>query len=376
MKEQYGFRGESLALRRLGLIYWGRDEFDAARKIFSMLLLEAEKDYPEIHADTLFTYARIVENEGKFDEAIEKYRFFTELYVQGEQSNQAMTSLIVLSTLLKRSDDALNYALQLIDREAIKAADDRDSASLSLALYWTGKMYLERKERKRAQFYWERLAQEFYSTFYGALGHYSLERMTGKRYMLPPVHTPHFDRDEMFKEFSLADRKILERAERLLTAGMKEEAGCEIKEIPTQDGDTHRQLAKAVFQYAAGDWLGAVRIYQNLPKSYRLALPRGMERVLFPRSYADYVDHYSRKLDIDPSYVNAIIRQESVFNPRAQSTVGARGLMQLMPGTARMEARAIRSDYISPEKLPGVARVMQDESMLNDPETNVILGVQ
>lgn len=376
LRDAYGFKGESLAQRRLGLIYWGRDDFKEARAIFSQLLNKAEKDYPEIHADTLFTYARIVENEGGFPEAIEKYRAYIDLYPDNEQSNQAAASLIVLSTLLKHNDDALNYALQMIDREAPKAADNRDSSNLPMALYWAGKIYFEKNERRRAEFYWSRLAQEFYSTFYGALGQYALEKMTKKRYFLPPLQTPEFNREAMFREFVAQDRSVLERAEKLLMLGMKDEAACEIKEIPTQDSDSNRQLAKAIFQYAAGDWLGAVRIYQNLPKSFRVALPRGMERVLFPRTFGPLVQQYAEKLDVDPSYVNAIIRQESVFNPRAQSQVGARGLMQLMPQTARMEARALRSDYVAPEKRHNITQLQKDESVLNDPETNIALGVQ
>jgi soluble lytic murein transglycosylase-like protein len=376
LKEAYGFPGEALVERRLGLIYWGRDEFDDARKIFSQMLLQSEKEYPEIHADTLYTYARVVENEGKFDEAIEKYRFFIELYPKHEHANQALSSMVVLATLQKRSDDALRFALQMIELEAVKPVDDRDGATLPMALYWAGKIYLEKGDNKRAEFFWARLAQEFYSTFYGALGHYSLERLTQKRFMLPPVHAPKFNKGEMFKEFPLAERKVLERAERLLLAGMKDDAACEIKEIRTASSDTHRQLAKALFQYAAGDWLAAVRIYQNLPKSYRLTLPRGMERVLFPRAYSNLVTHYANKLKVDPAYVNAIIRQESVFNPRAQSIVGARGLMQLMPGTARMEARAIRGDYVEGDKLSRVSRVLNDASILSEPEVNITLGVQ
>lgn len=376
LKETYGFPGEALVERRLGLIYWGRDEFEDARKIFSQMLLQSEKEYPEIHADTLYTYARVVENEGKFDEAIEKYRFFIELYPKHEHANQALSSMIVLATLQKRSDDALRFALQMIELEAVKPVDDRDGAALPMALYWAGKIYLEKGDNNRAEFFWARLAQEFYSTFYGALGHYSLERLTQKRFMLPPVHAPKFNKGEMFKEFPLAERKVLERAERLLLAGMKDDAACEIKEIRTASSDTHRQLAKALFQYAAGDWLAAVRIYQNLPKSYRLTLPRGMERVLFPRAYSNLVTHYANKLKVDPAYVNAIIRQESVFNPRAQSIVGARGLMQLMPGTARMEARAMRGDYVEAEKLSRVSRVLSDESILSEPEVNITLGVQ
>ncbi len=375
LKDNYGFPGEAMAERRLGLIYWGRDEFEEARKIFSQLLLQSEKEYPMVHADTLYTYARVVENEGKFEEAIEKYRFFIELYPNHEQANQATSSLIVLATLLKRSGDALAFALQMIEHEAVKPVDERDGGTLPMALYWAGKIYLEKGEAKNAEFFWRRLAQEFYSTFYGALGHYSLERLTHKRFMLPPVHAPNFDKGEMFKEFPLVERKVLDRAERLLLAGMKEDAACEIKEIHASPTDTHRQLAKALFQYAAGDWLAAVRIYQNLPKSYRLTLPRGMERVLFPRAYSGLVQQYADKLKLDPQYINAIIRQESVFNPKAQSTMGARGLMQLMPGTARMEAKTLRTDYVGAEKLSRISRVGSDESLLNEPEINISLGV-
>ncbi len=376
LRETYGFKGESLAQRRLGLIYWGRNEFKEARKIFSVLLLASEKDFPEVHADTLFTYARVSENEGEFVEAIEKYRLYIELYPETEQSNQAAASLIVLSTLLKRNDDALAYALQMIEREAPKTSDNRDGTNLPMALYWAGKTYFEKNDRPRAEFYWSRLAQEFYSTFYGALGQYALEKMNKKRYFLPPIETPLFNRDDLFREFATQDRSVLERAEKLLLLGMREDAACEIKEIPIQDSDTNRQLAKAIFQYAAGDWLGAVRIYQNLPKSFRITLPRGMERVLFPRTYTPLVHQYAEKLDIDPSYVNAIIRQESVFNPKAQSPVGARGLMQLMPETARLEAKALRSDYVHGDIKQSISSVHKNESVLNDPETNIALGVQ
>jgi soluble lytic murein transglycosylase len=59
--------------------------------------------------------------------------------------------------------------------------------------------------------------------------------------------------------------------------------------------------------------------------------------------------------------VLAITRQESEFDPRAVSRAGARGLMQLMPATARMTARI--------EGLP-----YDPTWLLNDPSYNVTLG--
>lgn len=55
----------------------------------------------------------------------------------------------------------------------------------------------------------------------------------------------------------------------------------------------------------------------------------------------------SRKHKVDPHLITAIIMAESGFNPRAVSRVGARGLMQIMPRTARSLGL---KDVFNPEK--------------------------
>jgi soluble lytic murein transglycosylase-like protein len=63
--------------------------------------------------------------------------------------------------------------------------------------------------------------------------------------------------------------------------------------------------------------------------------------------YGELIYEKSKKYDVDPNLVAAVIEQESRFRPRAKSHVGARGLMQLMPRTGRwMGAR----DLYNPEQ--------------------------
>ena len=51
------------------------------------------------------------------------------------------------------------------------------------------------------------------------------------------------------------------------------------------------------------------------------------------------------KKEPDPAFVQALVRQESAFDPKAISRAGARGLMQLMPGTALRVARKLNIPY-------------------------------
>jgi hypothetical protein len=75
------------------------------------------------------------------------------------------------------------------------------------------------------------------------------------------------------------------------------------------------------------------QILASLVNTYPAFRTRAVQSMLFPTWYFQHVEEHSKK--IDPWLVQSLIRQESGFDPRAKSPVGATGLMQLMPATAR-----------------------------------------
>ncbi len=71
----------------------------------------------------------------------------------------------------------------------------------------------------------------------------------------------------------------------------------------------------------------------------------------FPLKFEQIVKKYSRKHGLDPAYTYAIIRRESAFSVDARSAVGAMGLMQIMPQTAKYIAKKLKLAYRNKKQL-------------------------
>ncbi|MGH8035632.1 MAG: transglycosylase SLT domain-containing protein, partial [Lysobacterales bacterium] len=81
----------------------------------------------------------------------------------------------------------------------------------------------------------------------------------------------------------------------------------------------------------------------------------------FPMPFREAVAKRAQDINLDPAYVYGLIRQESRFIMDARSGVGASGLMQVMPATARWTARKIGLEGFSLDQL-------------NDRDTNITIG--
>lgn len=72
-------------------------------------------------------------------------------------------------------------------------------------------------------------------------------------------------------------------------------------------------------------------------------------------AYRDWIEKYSLENGIEPAFAAAVILRESSYDPRATSSVGARGLMQLMPDTfeqvrSQLRENATFDDMYDPEQ--------------------------
>jgi soluble lytic murein transglycosylase len=100
------------------------------------------------------------------------------------------------------------------------------------------------------------------------------------------------------------------------------------------------------------------RAFPKLATVEQDSVPQYFLRMYYPIKYENTIAENAKKNGLDRYVIQGLIHQESYYNPRARSAVGATGLMQLMPPTAKEMARRTRTSSTN----------------LEDPTTNVRLG--
>jgi soluble lytic murein transglycosylase len=256
-------------------------------------------------------------------------------------------------------------------REHLKRYPDSDHASP--AIYFLGRIAESKQDWGAAHVYYERIASLYPNYYYamlarGRLSQPAVSGGTGSAEVSQflnalPLQKP--GRPENFVANPTTKERI-ERARLLASAGLDDFAEGELRYGAKVDGQPQLmavELAELANRRDAPDQ-GIRFIKRYAPAYLSMSMdtaPEKFWRLAFPMPYRSSIEAYAREQSIDPFLVAALIRQESEFNPKAISHSNARGLTQVLPGTARELSRKL--------KIPGYRT-----AMLFTPDTNVKIG--
>ena len=236
---------------------------------------------------------------------------------------------------------ALRAGQWAVVRKAVDAMSD-EARQDSTWVYWKARALLagmpHEAERAEAQ----RLLQGIAGTrgFYEQL---ALEEL-GQKVALPPVPAPLTAEEKAAARANLG----LNRGLYAILLGIRGEGVREWNYTTNrhQNGGMNDRelLAAADFACEREVWDRCINTSERTREVIDMA-----QR--FPMPFRDAVLERSRAIGLDPAYVYGLIRQESRFIMDARSHVGASGLMQVMPATARWTAKKIGMTDFRPEHI-------------------------
>lgn len=199
--------------------------------------------------------------------------------------------------------------------------------------YWMARALEALGETKTAQALYAQLASK--RDYYGFLASLKLHQK------------PNFEAEPLLtqtKNALLTYQPILDQIKTLYTSHLRLDA---IKLLHDFVSELPKPEKAAVAQ-----WVG--QTLQWHAKAIHLSSDEALKNQLhirFPLIYQTTIQNYAQHYDVPAALVYAIIRQESAFQTDIASPVGAQGLMQLMPTTAKSIAKQTNIPYVDAKQL-------------------------
>jgi soluble lytic murein transglycosylase len=218
-----------------------------------------------------------------------------------------------------------------------------DQQRLEAWQYWQARALAEMGQTVNASIIYEDLARQ--QDYYGQLAAMQLGMKISKKFRT------HIVEEQQLQ--NIADLPGMQRAHELFVLNFKyaarEEWQYQLNKLPRYQYLNAAQLATRWGWYEC-----AIATNQLLGQKGDIALR-------YPLAFTNNVDEVSRKFNINPAWVYAEIRQESLFQTQAHSAAGAMGLMQLLPSTAMLLADKLHLNFMG-------------EETLFDPNDNIEIG--
>ena len=340
-------------LFRMASVLWNKDRDEAASRVFREIL----QRYPNASAadDAFYAGGRIQQTAGRSALAIESYHRFLERFPRSRLRNDVRWRI---GWTHYRSRQWWEAAKAFADLAGGSSGRDYRSA-----MYWRARSHQQLGRIHRAtELYRELLF--FSDSYYGMLAALRLEQLErGHRHLATTLDGSY--RQLQPPEYPVTSELVgsdfhLDRYKVLKEARLHKFARAELKALEKETGDDeiHRYILRAYTQ--VGGFHLARKLQRELGERAALSAAENDE-LQYPLAFWEIVDREASLERIDPLLVVAIMRQESAFDPEALSPANARGLLQLLPSTAK-------------SMLPVDEELGGDD--LYRPETNIPLGVR
>jgi soluble lytic murein transglycosylase len=331
-----------------------------ARLLLARLAPEAERaarlnevasQFPgtPIAEEALYSLATFFQKDALFAEAAPYYRRLVDEFVDGPYAESAAMRAAFESLRTGRAAEAAT-PLEAMARRAKSPAG---------FLYWAGMARLRNGETDRGAVLLSETAERFRNTWYGSLAAGELAR-------LPPAAAGATARVSSVPSGWRSEElpgPMKARLRQLLLVGFSAEAIDEVKAL----GSTSAALeARALIEADRGELRNAIVYMKRARPEFISAaikdLPAHVWTTIYPLKHGESLKAASLKENLDPALVAALVCQESTFDERARSVVGARGLMQIMPYTGKPLARELGVRFTP--------------KILNEPETSLTFGTR
>ena len=283
---------------------------------------EAEK------AEALFLKGRVLEDLSREGDAIAVYRSVVANHPTREAAAASLWRLGWLAYGKRNAQGAL--------RSWTRLAELGSAGAYRLpALYWAARAREQLGGAGAPELY-ERILAEAPRSYYGllAVGRAGRARNGG---VSAQITLPTEPREALAADAAFARVELLRRI------NLVEDAAQELEDMVLGAvGDPVRLYGLASAYVEAERYHLALRImrrhFQPLAATGDASLPRAFWETFYPYGWRDEMQSAAQDARLDPYLVAAVVREESSYYPRAVSRTGARGLMQLMPSTARLLA--------------------------------------
>ena len=340
------------------------------KEISQEAILDLELDM-YVQAETIM--ARIYLNTGQLDKAIEvSSRLFTLRY--NDNYNHSITRTLILSYI------GNNQWHSVVDASNKLLFDYSDSLkylpeSRDFLFFWNAVANYELGNMNKSRSFFERVLDSYTPTYYVAMSHYLLVNSFSSNTNINRRNSSILSPNWFYNSFDSTDIESIKIAALLHGVGLRKESQCELNQLQIDSSNEDQLFRNAILNHINGNLLDSIVDYTSLSRNFRAKVPFEIERLLFPKRYSQKIESYAGKLSIDSDIILALIRQESLFNNKARSPAGARGLMQIMRRTAINTARKLPSSYIKrSEKKKIMQRVRRAKNLYNV-DYNLIIGI-